>query len=77
MNPTEVEQFKKKYNYKYSMYSLDKEEVEAETIYKLALLNLIDKELFIYMAKSLYSRSKLAGHYLEFLIINKAKLISF
>ena len=56
---------------------MDKEEVEAETIYKLALLNLIDKELFIYMAKSLYSRSKLAGHYLEFLIINKAKLISF
>ena len=45
MNPTEAEQFLKKqqYNYTYIMYCLYKEELEAEAIYKLALLNLIDK----------------------------------
>ena len=51
------------------------EELEAETIYKLVRLGFIDKELFIYMAKSLHNRSNTAGYYLEFLIMNKAKLI--
>ncbi len=57
--------------------TMTNEELEAETIYKLVRLNLIDTDLFIYMAKSLYSRSNIAGYYLKFLIINKAKLISF
>ena len=54
---------------------LTNEELEAETIYKLARLGLIDKGLFIYMAKSLHHRSNTAGYYLKFLIMNKAKLI--
>ena len=62
MKITETEQFKK-YNYKYSMCNLDKDELEAETIYKLVCLDLIDKELFIYMACSLYRRSHNVGEY--------------
>ena len=57
------------------MCSLEVDELDAEAIYKLVRLGVIDKELFIYMAKSLYSRSKFAGHYLKFLILNKPKLI--
>ena len=50
--------------------TLSEEEFEAETIYKLVRLDLIDKALFIYMAKSLHNRSNIAGDYLEFLIMN-------
>ena len=57
------------------MMMMTNEELEAETIYKLVRLGLIDKELFIYMAKSLHNRSNAAGYCLEFLIMNKAKLI--
>ena len=57
------------------MCSLEATELETEAIYKLLRLGLIDKELCNYMAKSLHSRSKLAGQYLELLIVNKAKLI--
>ena len=55
--------------------TLSEEEFEAETIYKLVRLDLIDKALFIYMACSLYRRSHIAGDYLNFLILHKAKLI--
>ena len=55
--------------------TMTNEELEAETIYKLVRLGLIDKELFIYMAKSLHNRSNIAGCYLEFLILRRAKLI--
>ena len=54
---------------------ISKTEREAETIYKLARLGLIDKELFVYMAMRLNSRSKIAGSYLQFLILRRAKLI--
>ena len=35
---------------------LSKTEKEAETIYKLATLNLIDRELFVYMTISLQKK---------------------
>ncbi len=54
---------------------MEAEGLEAEAIYKLVRSGFIDKELFICMAKSLSSRSNIAGYYLEFLIVNKAKLI--
>ncbi len=57
------------------MCRLEAEELEAEASYKLVRLGLIDKELFIYWAKSLYSRYNTAGYYFEFLVVNKAKLI--
>ena len=50
-------------------------EREAETIYKLVSLGLIDKDLFVYMAMHLQKRSNIAGCYLEFLILRRAKLI--
>ena len=43
-------------------------------IYILACLGLIDKELFVYMAMHLHSRSEIAGYYLQFLILRRAKL---
>ena len=55
--------------------SISKTEREAETIYKLARLGLIDKELFVYMAMHLQKRSSIAGDYLKFLILRRAKLI--
>ena len=54
---------------------LSTEEREAETIYKLARLGLIDKALFVYMAMHLQKRSSIAGDYLQFLILRRAKLI--
>ena len=54
---------------------LSTEEREAETVYKLASLWLIDKELFVYMAMHLQKRSKIAADYLQFLILRQAKLI--
>ena len=53
---------------------ISKTEREAETIYKLASLGLIDKELFVYMAMHLQKRSELSGCYLQFLILRRAKL---
>ena len=50
-------------------------EREAETIYKLVSLGLIDKDLFVYMAMHLQKRSKIAGDYLQFLMLRRAKLI--
>ena len=38
-----------------------KTEREADTIYKLASLGLIYKELFVYMAMHLQTRSEIAG----------------
>ena len=55
------------------MGQITKAEREAETIYKLACLGLIDKELFVYMAMRLH-RSEIAGYYLQFLILRRAKL---
>ena len=43
-----------------------KTEKEAETIYKLAKLNIIDRELFVYMTFSLQKRSEVASRYLVF-----------
>ena len=40
------------------MGKITKAEREAETIYKLSCLGLIDKELFVYMAMHLHSRSE-------------------
>jgi len=54
---------------------ISKAEREAETIYKLARLGLIDKELFVYMAMSLNSKSEIAGYYLQFLILRRVKMI--
>ena len=54
---------------------ISKTEREAENINKLARLRLIDKELFVYMAMHLQKRSEIAGHYLRFLILRRAKLI--
>ena len=54
---------------------ISKAEREAETIYKLARLGLIDKEWFVYMAMHLQKRSKIAGGYLQFLILRRVKLI--
>ena len=54
---------------------ISKTEREAEHIYKLVRLGLIDKELFVYMAMHLQTRSEIAGHYLRFLILRRAKLI--
>ena len=54
---------------------IHKTEREADTIYKLARLGLIDKELFVYMAMHLQKRSEIAGHYLRFLILRRAKPI--
>ena len=54
---------------------ISKTELEAETIYKLACLGLIDKELFVYMAMHLQKRSEISGYYLQFLILRRAKLI--
>ena len=48
---------------------LSKTEKEAETIYKLATLNLIDGKLFVYMAIPLQKRSEVAARYLVFLIV--------
>ena len=45
---------------------ISKAEREAETIYKLARLGLIDKESFVYMAMHLQKRSRIAGDYLKF-----------
>ena len=56
---------------------LSKTEKEAETIYKLAKLDIIDRELFVYMAISLQKRSELAARYLVFLILIRPPLISF
>ena len=56
------------------MGKITKAEREAETIYKLACLGLIDKELFVYMAMHLHNRSEIAGYYLQFLILRRAKL---
>ena len=53
---------------------ISKTEREAETIYKLARLGLIDKELFVYMAMHLHRRSEIAGYYLQFLILRRVKL---
>ena len=53
---------------------ISKTEREAETIYKLARLGLRGKELFVYMAMRLHSRSEIAGYYLQFLILRRAKL---
>ena len=44
------------------MCSVEVEELEAEAMYKLVRLGLIDKELFMYMAKSLHNRSNTAGY---------------
>ena len=57
------------------MIALTNEELEAETIYKLVRLGLIDKEPFVYMAMHLQKRSKIAGDYLQFLMLRRAKLI--
>ena len=54
---------------------ISKAEREAETIYKLARLGLIDEELFVYMAMHLQKRSRIAGDYLQFLILRRVKLI--
>ena len=53
---------------------ISKTEREAETIYKLARLGLIDKELFVYMAMHLHKRSATSGQYLMFLMLRRAKL---
>ena len=53
---------------------ISKEEYEAETIYKLARLGLIDKDLFGYMARHLQKRSATAAYYLVFLAIRLPKL---
>ena len=75
MNPIEAEQFKNKCKYSMCSLELDEFEAEAETIYKLARLGLIDKQLFVYMAMHLHSRSEIAGYYLQFFIVNKAQLL--
>ena len=54
---------------------ISKSEREAETIYKLARLGLIYKELFVCMAMHLQKRSRIAGDYLQFLILRRVKLI--
>ena len=54
---------------------ISKTEREAETIYKLARLGLIYKELFVYMAMHLQKRSKIVGDYLQFLILRRANVI--
>lgn len=59
------------------METLSEEELEAETIYKLAVLRLIDIDLAIYMAKHLEKRSCLGAEYLKFLIVNGVKLQSY
>ena len=48
---------------------LSEEELEAETIFLLALHKLIDVKLFCYMAKHLEKRSEIARCYLNWLIV--------
>lgn len=55
---------------------LSKTEKEAETIYKLAKLDIIDRELFVYMAISLQKRSEVTARYLVFLSLIRPPLIS-
>ena len=69
-----TEQFKI-FSNPYIEMRISKTERAAETIYKLARLGLIDKELFVYMAMHLQKRSSIAGDYLKFLILRRAKLI--
>ena len=56
---------------------LSNTEKEAETIYKLAKLDIIERELFVYMAISLQKRSEIAARNLVFLILIRPPLISF
>ena len=53
---------------------LSPEEYEAETIYRLVILGLIDKAVFCYLARYLESRSETAAGYLKYMIFTKAKL---
>ena len=54
---------------------ISKTEREAETIYKLASLGLIDKELCVCMAMHLHSRYAIASSYLQCLILRRVKLV--
>ena len=56
---------------------LSKTEKEAETIYKLAKLDIIDRELFVYMAISLQKRAEIAARDLVFLFLIRPPLIFF
>ena len=55
------------------MNPLTPEELEAETIYKILVLQLIDKDVFIYMASHLDNRNKTAGDYLIWLVCKGIK----